>query len=174
MRIAALFALLGAVSLGASTAATPAPIACESLAQTKVTNGLVLSAESVQAGAFAPPTAANANAAAAFKTLPAFCRVILKLTPSSDSDIRVEVWLPLSGWNRKLQVSGNGGLGGAIPYPAMAASVKAGYAGAGTDTGHVGGNADFVAGHPEKLADFGHRAIHAMTVTRERVHKKHS
>jgi hypothetical protein len=32
--------------------------------------------------------------------------------------------------------------------------VKAGYAAAGTDTGHVGGNADFVAGHHEKLVDF--------------------
>jgi feruloyl esterase len=79
--------------------------------------------------------------------------VTLKLTPCGDSDIRVEVWLPQSGWNHKLQGSGNG-LGGAIPYPAMAASVKAGYAAAGTDTGHVGGNADFVAGHPEKLVDF--------------------
>jgi len=165
MRIAALIALLGAATLDGLNAATPAPIACESLAQMKVTNGRVLSAESVQAGAFAPPTATNANATAAFKTLPAFCRVTLKLTPSSDSDIRVEVWLPQAGWNHKLQASGNGGLGGAIPYPAMAASVKTGYAAAGTDTGHAGGNADFVAGHPEKLVDFAYRAIHEMTVT---------
>src|SRR5262245_25070402 len=124
MRIAASSALLRAVMLGALNAAEPAPIACESLAQTKVSNGLVLSAEPVPAGAFAPPSATNPNATAVFKTLPAFCRVTLKLTPSSDSDIRVEVWLPQSGWNRKLQASGNGGLGGAIPYPAMAAAVK--------------------------------------------------
>src|SRR3954464_9585734 len=139
-------------------------MACESLAQAKVTNGQILSAEPVQAGAFAPPSATNATATGAFTTLPAFCRVTLKLTPSSDSDIRAEVWLPQSGWNQKLQASGNGGLGGALPYPAMAASVKAGYAAAGTDTGHVGGNADFAIGHPEKLVDFGHRAIHEMTV----------
>ena len=43
--------------------------------------------------------------------------------------------------------------------------IKSGYAAAGTDTGHVGGNADFVAGHPEKLVDFAYRAIHEMTVT---------
>ena len=164
MRIAALIALLGAATPGTLNAATTAPIACESLAQTKVTNGRVLSAESVAAGAFAPPNATNPNATSVFKTVPAFCRVSLQLTPSSDSDIRVEVWLPQSGWNRKLQASGNGGLGGAIPYPAMAASVKAGYAAAGTDTGHVGGNADFVRGHPEKLVDFAYRAIHEMTV----------
>jgi feruloyl esterase len=173
MRITILIALLGAATLDAFDAATPAPIACESLAQMTVRNGQVLSAESVQAGAFAPPNVTNATATDAFKTLPAFCRVSLKLTPSVDSDIRVEVWLPQSGWNRKLQASGNGGLGGAIPYPAMAASVKAGYAAAGTDTGHVGGNADFVAGHHEKLVDFAYRAIHEMTVTAKAVVRAH-
>lgn len=154
-------------SCTAATAATTttAPLTCEALLQTKLPSGRVLASESVPAGAFAPPGATNPNASAPFKTLPAFCRVTLQLTPSTDSDIRVEVWLPQTGWNRKLQVSGNGGLGGTIPYPAMAASVKSGYAAAGTDTGHVGGNADFVAGHPEKLVDFGHRAIHETTVT---------
>jgi len=173
MRIAVGIALLAAVMLRAVNAAAPAPTACESLAQLNVTNGHVLSAESVPAGAFTPPNTANANGAAAFKTLPAFCRVTLKLTPSSDSDIRVEVWLPQTGWNRKLQSSGNGGLGGTIPYPALAASVKAGYAAAGTDTGHVGGNADFVAGHPEKLVDFGYRAVHEMTVAAKTVAAAH-
>jgi feruloyl esterase len=173
MRIAAGTALLAAVTLGALRGAATPPIACESLAQLNVTNGRVLSAESMPAGAFTPPTTTNASAAAAFKTLPAFCRVTLKLTPSSDSDIRVEVWLPQAGWNRKLQASGNGGLGGTIPYPALAASVKAGYAAVGTDTGHVGGNADFVAGHPEKLVDFAHRAIHEMTVSAKTVVAAH-
>jgi feruloyl esterase len=173
MRIAALIALLGATALHASPATAPAPTACESLTQMKVTNGRVLSAASVQAGAFAPPNAPNANTGAAFATLPAFCRVTLQLTPSSDSDIRVEVWLPQSGWNHKLQASGNGGLGGTISYPAMAASVKAGYAAAATDTGHVGGNADFVAGHPEKLVDFAYRAIHELTVTAKAVVTAH-
>jgi feruloyl esterase len=171
MRIAALIALLGAATPDTLNAATP--VACESLVQTRVTNGRVLSAESVPAGAFAPPNATNQNANAAFKTLPAFCRVSLQLTPSSDSDIRVEVWLPQSGWNHKLQASGNGGLGGTIPYPAMAASVKAGYAAAGTDTGHVGGNADFVVGHPEKLVDFAYRAIHEMTVVAKTITAAH-
>jgi feruloyl esterase len=173
MRIAAGVALLAAVMLRVLNAAVEVPIACEALAQLTVANGRVLSSESVPAGSFAPPNAANANAAAAFKTLPAFCRVTLALTPSSDSDIRVEVWLPRVGWNHKLQASGNGGLGGAIPYPALAASVNGGYAAVGTDTGHVGGNADFVAGHPEKLVDFGYRAIHEMTVAAKTVVAAH-
>jgi len=173
MRIAALFVLFASASLGAAPSAPPAPIACDAVAQTTLPDGRVLSSESIPAGGFVPPGATNANASAAFKTLPAFCRVTLRLTPSTDSDIRVEVWLPQSGWNHKLQVSGNGGLGGTIPYPAMAASVRSGYAAAGTDTGHVGGNADFVAGHPEKLVDFGHRAIHETTVTAKRIAAAH-
>ena len=51
--------------------------------------------------------------------------------------------------------------------------MKAGYAAVGTDAGHVGENADFVAGHPEKLVDFGHRAIHEMTVTAKTVVTAH-
>jgi len=157
----------------ASGALVAAPATCEALGQMTIANGTVLSAESVQPGAFAPPNATNPNAASAYKTLPAFCRVALKLTPTPDSDIRVEVWLPATGWNRKLQAVGNGGLGGAMPYPALAAAVRAGYAAAGTDTGHVGGNADFVAGHHEKLVDFGYRAIHEMTVTAKTVAAAH-
>src|SRR5262249_26204262 len=111
MKTAAVIALLGATMLAASDGAAPRPIACESLTQMSVTNGRVLSAASVAAGAFTPPNSANANATASFATLPAFCRATLKLTPSSDSDINAEVWLPQSGWNHKLQASGNGGLG---------------------------------------------------------------
>ena len=76
----------------------------------------------------------------------------------------MEVWLPASGWNGKLQVVGNGGWAGTISYPAMAQALVHGYATASTDTGHKGGNASFAIGHPDKLIDFGYRAIHEMTV----------
>lgn len=173
MSIAAFFVLLGSASLLAESSSGSAPVACDALLQTNLAGGRVLSSELIRDGEFVPPGATNPNAGAPFKTVPAFCRVTLRLAPSTDSDIRVEVWLPQSGWNRKLQVSGNGGLGGTIPYAAMAASVRAGYAAAGTDTGHVGGNADFVAGHPEKLIDFGHRAIHETTVTAKTIAQAH-
>ena len=35
--------------------------------------------------------------------LPPYCSVHATLRPSSDSDIKIEVWLPLSGWNGKYQ-----------------------------------------------------------------------
>ena len=99
-----------------------------------------------------------------FARLPEFCRVTATLTPSSDSDIKIEVWLPVSGWNGKFQAVGNGGWNGSIPYAALANAVIAGYATVGTDTGHVGNTSAFALGHPEKLIDFGYRAVHEMTV----------
>jgi hypothetical protein len=37
----------------------------------------------------------RAQASTTFKQLPAFCRVAATLTPSTDSDIRIEVWMPV-------------------------------------------------------------------------------
>jgi tannase/feruloyl esterase len=165
--VVVLLALAGSETSRPAVAA--APVACESLGRMVAGSGMVTSAETVQAGAFTPSTPANAAATAAFKNLPVFCRVAATLTPSSDSDINVEVWMPQGGWNRKVQALGNGGLGGSISYTGLAAAVRAGYAAVATDTGHVGGNADFVAGHPEKLVDFAHRAIHEMTVSAKTV-----
>src|SRR5580700_4577211 len=62
-----------------------------------------------------------------FKTLPSFCRVAVTLTPTSDSDIKSEIWLPMTGWNGKFQVDGNGGWAGSIGYPALGTTLAAGY-----------------------------------------------
>src|SRR5438093_128410 len=40
----------------------------------------------------------GAATAQLYAALPSFCRVSATLTPSSDSDIKIEVWLPASGW----------------------------------------------------------------------------
>jgi feruloyl esterase len=104
------------------------------------------------------------GAGAAFKNLPAFCRVAAEIKPTDDSDIKIEVWMPASGWNGKLQSAGNGGWSGAIGYPAMGQALARGYATTGTNAGHDGGSGSFALGHPEKLIDFGYRAVHLMTV----------
>jgi feruloyl esterase len=139
-----------------------AATSCERLAGLALPNAKIDSVEMVAAGAFVQP--GGRGASNAFARLPAFCRVSATLAPSSDSDIKTEIWLPAAGWNGKYQAVGNGGWAGTIPYGAMAAALAAGYATAGTDTGHVGGNADFALGHPEKLIDFAYRSIHEMTV----------
>src|SRR5438132_2173638 len=99
------------------------------------------------------------------------CRVAATLRPAPDSEIKIEVWMPESGWNGKLQSVGNGAWAGTISYPAMTSAVKAGYAAASTDTGHTGNNPAFIPGHPEKVIDFGYRAVHEMTVAAKSIIK---
>jgi feruloyl esterase len=153
-----------AVSVSACLWASPARAAqCDSLAALALKNAKITSAQLVAAGQFSPPTRQQGRANP-YKDLPAFCRVAATLTPSSDSDIKVEVWLPASGWNGKFQAVGNGGWAGVISYAAMAEAVRGGYASASTDTGHVGGTGQFALGHPEKLIDFAWRSEHEMTV----------
>src|SRR5437016_4563256 len=86
---------------------------------------------------------------AAAQMLPAYCRVAATLKPTSDSDIKMEVWLPASlAWNGKFEAVGGGGWAGVISYPAMASALQDGYAASSTDTGHESKNADFAVGHP--------------------------
>jgi feruloyl esterase len=134
---------------------------CESLASLSLPDARITSSQVVAAGAFVPP---GGGRAAAYKSVPEFCRVTATLTPSSDSDIKVEVWLPAADWNRKFQAVGNGGWAGVISYGALAEAVKSGYATASTDTGHSTPGGGFALGHPEKLIDFSWRSEHEMTV----------
>jgi len=139
---------------------------CESLTGLKLANTTINVAQSVEAGKFVVPAAPGARGgggANPYADLPAFCRVNATIKPSSDSDIRIEVWMPTSGWNGKFQGVGNGAWSGAIGIAALATGLRKGYATASTDTGHEGNTAGFALGHPEKLIDFGYRAIHEMT-----------
>lgn len=158
----------------ACVSATPASAAtCESLAALVMKDARITSAQVVPAGQFSPPGArGTAGARNPYKELPEFCRVAATLTPSSDSDIKVEVWLPASNWNGKFQAVGNGGWAGTISYSALADALRAGYATASTDTGHSTPGAAFVVGHPEKLIDFSWRSEHEMTVKGKAVIEK--
>jgi feruloyl esterase len=131
---------------------------CESLTSLKLPATTITLAAVVDNGAW--PVRINAAPA----VHPPFCRVAATLKPSDDSDIKIEVWMPTTGWNGNLEAVGNGGWSGSIGYGAMASGVTAGYATASTDTGHEGGSASFALGHPEKLIDFAYRSEHEMTV----------
>jgi feruloyl esterase len=136
---------------------------CESVASIQLRNAAITLAAPIEAGAFPAPPGRGPNAGAVYKTLPAFCRVAATLKPSSDSEIKIEVWMPAGGWNGKLQSVGNGAWAGSISYPAMATALAAGYAAASTDTGHTGNNPDFITDHPERVVDFAYRAVHELT-----------
>jgi feruloyl esterase len=160
------FGVGAAVGLSLVCASSAHAATCSDLAALALPATAITSAQVVEAGGFVPPAsrAANRDASPTYKSLPAFCRVMATLTPTRDSDIKIEVWLPMSAWNGRFQGVGNGGWAGTIGYASLAAAVKAGYAGASTDTGHVGNTAAFAVGHPEKLVDMGYRAVHEMTV----------
>jgi feruloyl esterase len=108
---------------------------------------------------------ATVTSAATVVAAPAHCEVKLTIRPSKDSEIKSAVWLPMAGWNGKYQRVGNGGWAGSISYRAMADPLARGYATAATDDGHDGGvGATWAVGHPEKLIDFGYRAVHETSV----------
>jgi feruloyl esterase len=139
------------------------PSQCEAIAKLTLPHTTITSARWVDEGPMAPEGGAAARANTPPAMLPAHCRVAIVMKPSDDSNIEAEVWLPAE-WNGKFEAVGNGGWAGTISIPAMASAIREGYATASTDTGHKGGNASFAIGHPDKLIDFGYRAIHEMTV----------
>src|SRR5947208_2929161 len=128
-------------SLLAAAIAVPAyadGATCDSLKALTRPDATVDSVQVVAAGTFTQP-GARAGRGSAMADLPAFCRVAITSRPSSDSDIKIEVWLPAENWNQKYQAVGNGAWTGSIGYAAMADALRRGYATSSTDTGHVGG-----------------------------------
>lgn len=138
----------------AAMIATPAMAAdCAALAAAKLPEAEVTAATLVAKGA------------APLKPATDICRVTLTARPSADSDVRIEVWIP-QDWNGKFVQVGNGGFAGSIPYGSLNRVVAGGYAAAGTDNGHQaedGTDARWALGHPEKVVDFGWRAVKATT-----------
>jgi feruloyl esterase len=157
--------LLGSVALAPQAPADPR--SCERLADLALPKVKITSAQVVAAGSFTPPASVSPGFSddAAYKRLPAFCRVVADAMPSADSDIKIEVWMPVGGWNGRFRAQDNGGFAGEINYHTMAVASGQGYAAAGTDTGHSGSAIDarWALGHPEKVIDFGYRAVHEMT-----------
>ncbi len=152
---------LVAIALAAGSHASAAT--CDSLKTLRLNSAAIDSVEVVAAGSFTQP-AARGGRGNAMSDLPAFCRVSLTARPSSDSDIKIEIWLPVQNWNQKYEAVGNGAWTGTIGYAAMADALRRGYATSSTDTGHMGGSASFAMGHPEKAIDFAYRSEHDMVL----------
>ncbi len=150
--------LLGMLSLAPAAAKATS---CADLTKLSLPNTSVLSAMPVAAGAYTPATTPGKPL-----DLPAFCRVELRATPTPDSQIGIEIWMPDgAAWNGKLLGIGNGGYDSVLDYPAMADGLRTGYAVVATDQGHTGDSLRFVVGHPGKIDDWADRAIHVMTAT---------
>jgi feruloyl esterase len=162
-------AALVVAGLIAGPATAAAAGSCASLSKLTLPHATITLARAVEAGPFSAP----GQGAGPSRPLPAFCRVEATLTPSPDSDIKIEIWMPASGWNGKYEAVGNGAFNGSIAYPAMITALTRGYATSSTDTGHTGNTARFAAGHPEKAIDFGWRAVHEMTIAAKAIIAAH-
>src|ERR1700749_524224 len=179
-----------AVGLFASVAisCTPAMATpCTNLQSLQLEHTTINSATDNTSGSFVVP---NPTPPQIIGNLPAFCRVTATLTPASDSSIKIELWLPETTWNGRFLGTGGGGFQGQITYSELASGIQAGFAATNTDlgTGISGCNPLFCGsdgnqgnvlaidfgdppnpstglfGHPERIKDFGYRAIHLMTV----------
>ena len=156
-------AAAGFLSLVAAPAAAQATD-CSALARTTLTGAHIVSAVPVAAGGLEGAASAIApDLAQRVASMPAFCRVKATATPTSHSQIGIEIWLPLQKWNGRLLGTGNGGGAGQIAYEmGMIEGLKRGFAVANTDMG-TAPDINGTIGHPERWIDFGHRATHEMT-----------
>ncbi len=154
-----LFAMMGACWADSAAASQ----SCDSLASVKIPDSTITAAAVIAKGDM-PISIDNAGGTPPYHVaLPEYCRVVGSIKPSADSDIRFEVWLPTTEWNQRIQQVGNGGLAGTIPDWAMADALRSHWVAVGTDDGHQSKNlfsAQWVVGHPEKLTDYGYRAVH--------------
>ncbi len=130
---------------------------CNALKDLKLPDTTITMAEAVTSGEVKGPGIEEP-----VHDLPAFCRVTGILHPTADSEIRFEVWLPEKGWNNRFLGVGNGGFAGTIGYKGLAGNLNRGFATAGSDAGHQGQaqDASWAYEHPEKIKDFGWRAVH--------------
>jgi feruloyl esterase len=170
---AAIFGFCVAAMLAAGEAAPAAQspnfgTACAKLSALTAPGIRIVSAADIPAGPFTPPGGAKPL------TLPAFCRVEAVASPVADSSIAFEVWMPKAdAWTGRFQGVGNGGYTGDIGYAAMASALTRGSAVTSTDAGHTGGDLEFGLGHPEKVVDWSHRAMHVTAEAAKLIVRNH-
>jgi feruloyl esterase len=159
-------ALLTLLADGGATSAAAAT--CASLFGLTLPDTTITTAEPIAAGTYIAPDGE------VFTNLPAFCRAAATLTPTTDSNIKIEVWMPYSGWNGRYLGTGNGGIGGVIVWRTLAFFLTLNYAVANTDMGTSpaateGGRV--LTGHPEKQIDYATRSTNLMTVRSKQIIK---
>jgi hypothetical protein len=166
-------AILSTVSLGAITLIEAQPAradACGDLAKLSLPD-VTLTSQSIPAGTYTTQYGLNLSTPT---QLPAFCRVQGTATPTSDSHILFEVWLPLSQWNGRYRAYGEGGYSGYISYPSLADGLQRGFAASNTDRGHENASlldGSWALGHPQKIIDVAYRGNHVTAVAAKQIIK---
>lgn len=152
-----LVVLAAGLACGAADVAGAA-MRCADLLRLELPHARVTSANTVAAGTFREPGGGSPQHD--YSDLPAFCRVHGYSHPVPGSRIGFEVWLPLGHWSGRLHMVGNGAYGSQIYWAQMADRIRQNDAGVATDTGHRGDDLTFAVGHPERIIDWGQRAVH--------------
>ena len=170
---ACLFAFLAAALLPASVPAGAAQ-SCESLTAVRMANVTIESAAAIKPPWEIPPTAGAFGTPRGQMVNAAFCRVVGFSSPTSDSRIGFEVWLPIEKeWNGRLLAVGNPGFIGGVSRGALKDIVERGFVAVSTDTGHTEEGYSWAAEHPEKLVDWGYRAVHETAVAAKELIRAH-
>jgi len=148
---------------------------CAHLTQTKLDHAIVTTAQVVAGGTPLLPSGGTGPSSGPMAKAD-LCRIRITASPTADSAIGIELWVPMgSAWNGKFEQVGNGGFAGVMPYELMTYVVSLGYAVAGTDDGHEAPNvmdASWAMDHPEKIIDFGWRAIDVTARTAKQLVRK--
>ena len=146
-------------------AAQASAASCEDLKNLKLKDTTITAAQTYAPGGYTPTYPAWRRGAGQPAVTVGFCRVAGSIKPTSDSDIKFELWLPLPDkWTGRYESVGNGGFAGTIRYDSMRRPLLGGTAVASTDDGHDTPGAEFAL-NAEKLADYAYRAVHVTAET---------
>ena len=172
--IAALMMATMAPTEGAAfvhAAAPDAPAArCSALGALRLPDTRIVSATIV------PAKTAETNVGGATPGYRSFCRVVARVQSAPDSDVGVEIWLPVEGWAGVFHGNGSGGFGGTFVtgYSGMVDGLRRGFATATTDTGTAPASpleGEALIGQPRKWRDWGRLSAHVMTTTGKAITK---
>jgi feruloyl esterase len=159
-------------------AVAPSPAAeqekCAGLKNQKLDKVTIASAAFIDdpQGFMLPNTPGMFGTPKGIKTMAPFCQIVGFIEPEKNSRIGFEVWLPpVEKWNNRYLGVGNPAFEGAIKYQGLKDVIEKGYATASTDTGHQDPGHEWATGHPERLIDWTHRAVHETTVVAKRLIK---
>lgn len=163
MRFVATYAI---VAVSALSAIHCQAADCQSLTGKTFANALIIETNDIT-----PPFVATSMTPPGVAVTTPFCRVRGLVRPAAGSNIYFEVWMPpAEKWNGNYQGNAPGGYAGSMFYEPTARALQAGYAASTTDNGHTGSEpSEWAVGHPERLADWGWRAVHETAMATKEV-----
>lgn len=161
-------ALMTATIAPANAAPDSAPD--KMVARCQALGGLRLADTQIASATLVPAKATETTVAGEAPGHRSFCRVVARVRSAPESDIGVEIWLPVEGWAGVFHGNGNGGFAGVLAggYSGMADGLRRGFATATTDTGTAPATpleGDALIDQPRKWRDWARLSTHVMTTT---------